>query len=341
MKRHNHLFEQIVDYNNIRLAFLKTIRGNRSSPSVINFCQNTGKNLELLRDMLLSMNISWGNYRSFPIHDPKLRIISTAPIEQRIMHHAIINIIGPILERPLIFHSYACRKEKGTHAAVLYAFEQCKTKPCFLKLDIRKYFDSLDHVTLKNQLRRLIKDTRVITLLDGIIDSYETLPGVGVPIGNLTSQYFSNLYLSGLDHYILEQLHPFAYCRYMDDFIIWSTAKELKTIYESIYQYVTQKLYLYLKQPVFGKTTAGLPFLGFLIKDKGIYLLRKSKRRVTVRLSEITALFCCETITEAKAAERARSVFAAISLARTNNFRRKLCVKGERLRTKSSMVPTV
>jgi hypothetical protein len=265
------------------------------------------------------------------ITDPKLRTISTAPFEQRVMHHAIMNILEPVLERPLICHSYACRKGKGTHAAVLYAFEQCKTEPYFLKLDVRKYFDSIDHAVLKKQLRRLIKDVRVIILLDGIIDSYETMPGRGVPIGNLTSQFFANMYLASLDHYILEKLRPSAYCRYMDDFVVWSKSKkQLQDMFAKINDYARENLNLTLKLPVFGNSVSGLPFLGFLIKEKGIYLMRKSKRRVTGRMSEITALLYQGGITEEKAAERVRSVFAAISLARTNRFRKMLCEKGER-----------
>jgi RNA-directed DNA polymerase len=332
MKRHNRLFEQIVDYNNIRLAFLKALRGNRNGLSAINFCKNIEKNLIIVRDKMNSLNCGWGNYRSFLIKDPKLRVISTAPFEQRIMHHAIMNVIEPVFDRPMICHSYACRKGKGTHAAVQYAFGRCKANPFFLKLDIRKYFDSIDHEALKILIRRFIKDTRVLFLLDGVIDSYETKPDKGVPIGNLTSQFFANLYLAGMDHFILEKLHPSAYCRYMDDFVLWSSSQEeLKTMFTQVNEYVIQNLKLTIKQPVFGKTAAGLPFLGFLIKEKGVYLLQKSKRRFKNRIAEITVSLSSGVITEEKAAERARSVCAAINIARTNNLRKKIFREGERL----------
>jgi len=341
MKRQNNLFEKIIDYNNIRLAFLKAIRGNRTSPAAIMYCQDIDKNLALLREKLLTLEPEWGGYKSFLITDPKLRTISTAPFEQRIMHHAIINILEPIIERPLIIHSYACRKGKGTHAAVLYAFNQCKSNSHFLKLDIRKYFDSIDHDVLKIQLRRIIKDKKVIYLLDGIIDSYETTQGKGVPIGNLTSQFFANMYLSGMDHYILEKLQPFSYCRYMDDFVIWTNSmKQAKEIFVQINEYVNRYLNLSIKPPVFGKSSSGLPFLGFLIKHKGIFLLQKSKRRVKKRVNEISALLFQNKISEEKSAERVTSVFAAILLARTNRFRSKLCKMGERLQVKSLTAPT-
>jgi hypothetical protein len=128
-----------------------------------------------------------------------------------------------------------------------------------------------------------------------------------------------------MDHYILEKLKPSAYCRYMDDFIVWaSSQKQLKEIYIKINDYVNKNLNLTVKPPVFGKTSFGLPFLGFLIKDKGIYLLQKSKRRVKDRMTEISALLYQNDISDNKAAERVRSVFAAISLARTNVFRKKV-----------------
>jgi hypothetical protein len=266
------------------------------------------------------------------ITDPKLRVISTAPVEQRIMHHAIIDPLIPVFERPMICHSYACRRGKGTRAALGYAFGRCKTSPRFLKLDIRKYFDSIDHETLKTQLHRLIKDRPVMALLEGLIDSYETAPGKGVPIGNLTSQYFANLYLSGLDHFVLEQLRPGGYCRYMDDFVLWAPGHgELKTMLAAIEGYVTESLRLNLKAPVFGSPARGLPFLGFLIKEEGIYLMQKSKRRVRKRMAEIDGALCRGLISEEKAAERARSVFAAISPARANRLRKQVCGSGIRL----------
>ena len=328
MKRQNHLFDAIADYSNIRLAFLKAIRGNRKSSAAIDYSRNVDSNLSLLREKLLSLDCGWGGYKTFMITDPKLRTISTAPFEQRIMHHAIMNVLEPVIERQLIHHSYACRKGKGTHAAALYAFSRCKASSCFLKLDIRKYFDSIDHAVLKTQLRRIIKDAKAIFMLDEIIDSYETEPGRGVPIGNLTSQFFANMYLSCLDHHILEKLRPSAYCRYMDDFVVWADSMErVKDMSHKISDYVNDNLNLTIKPAVIGKTSTGLPFLGFLIRDRGIYLMQKSKRRVKDRFNDISASLSRGMIAEGEAAERIQSVVAAIALARTNRLRKKLFIK--------------
>jgi hypothetical protein len=331
MKRANRLFDAIIDYQNIRLAFLKAMRGNRKSPAALYFCKDIDGNLQAIRNALSKALCDWGGYHSFLITDPKQRKISVAPFEQRIMHHAIMNILEPVFDRTLIHHSYACRKGKGTHAAALYAFSRCKHGGWFLKLDIRKYFDSIDHGILKNCIARHIKDIRALSLLNDIIDSYETAPGKGVPIGNLTSQFFANLYLSSLDHYILEKLHPNAYCRYMDDFVLWVSSKETAlNMLKEIDAYVENCLSLHLKNPVCGPVKGGLPFLGFLLKANGIVLTQKSKRRVMEKMNAIKKALARGEITEEKAAERSLSVLAAIKLARTRNLRRMLNNLGDR-----------
>ncbi|MDR2073737.1 MAG: reverse transcriptase/maturase family protein [Spirochaetaceae bacterium] len=201
MKRQNRLFEEIAAYGNIRLAFLKAIRGKRSTAEVLLFCRDVDARLNEIRTRLLSEPVRWGEYRCFTITDPKKRTISAAPLEDRIIHHAIMNILEPLFERQMIYHNYACRKGKGMHSAVAYAFSKCKGTVWFLKLDIRKYFDSVNHEVLKTTLRRILKDKKTLRLLDGVIDSYGKTPGTGIPIGNLTSQFFGNLYLSPLDHF--------------------------------------------------------------------------------------------------------------------------------------------
>ncbi|MEA1910435.1 MAG: reverse transcriptase/maturase family protein [Spirochaetota bacterium] len=314
-----------MSYQNFRLAWLKAIRGKRKKSSVLLFNRDVDSNLEKIKARFQSENPGWGNYRSFTITDPKKRIITAAPFSERIMHHAIMNILEPLFERKFIYHSYACRKGKGTHAAVLQAFHLAKAGGYFLKLDVRKYFDSIDHIVLKSQLSRILKDKKILHQLFLLIDSYHTLPGKGVPIGNLTSQYFANLYLSCLDHYILEQLKPTGYVRYMDDFVLWHADKQvLKTMFASVEVYSKNNLNLELKLPVFGRTVQGLPFLDFLIKKSGIFILRKSKRRMTARVKEIQLDITAGNISEEQAAARANSVNAAVLIARCLSFRGKL-----------------
>lgn len=138
-------FEQIVDYANLRLAWYKSLRGKRKKLATRHFAANLEKNLEIIRSRLFSGDPGWGHYETFTIHDPKLRTIRAVPFDQRIMHHAIMNILDPVFDRHQIFHSYACRKGKGTHAALYQAFHNSKSQPYFIKLDVTKYFDSVSH----------------------------------------------------------------------------------------------------------------------------------------------------------------------------------------------------
>jgi len=325
MKRVGGLLPQIITYENLRLAWLKALRGKRKSNAVLLFSRNVDANIEKIKIRLESDNPDWGNYRSFTITDPKERIISAAPFPERVMHHAIMNVLEPCFERQLIHHTYACRKGKGTHAAVLYAFHKAKGHSWFLKLDVRKYFDSIDHQVLKCQISRLLKDPQLLNHLFLLIDSYHTLPGIGLPIGNLTSQYFANLYLSGLDHFILEQLGPSGYVRYMDDFVLWSDNKaDLVAIFQKVEAFCLQNLKLNLKPAILGQSKDGLPFLGFLIKSQGIYLLQKSKQRMKKGAIAIEYELANGQIDENKAAERSISMTAAVLLARCRSFRAKL-----------------
>jgi RNA-directed DNA polymerase len=152
--------------------------------------------LPALQRQILSGNVQTGNYRYFTIYDPKQRLICEAPFRQRVLHHALMNICHPFFEKVQIFGSYASRQGKGTYAALERAWYFNKRHLWFLKLDFRKYFDSLDHEILKNQLHRLFKDSDLLQIFERIIDSYCVEQNKGVPIGNLTSQYFANHYLA-------------------------------------------------------------------------------------------------------------------------------------------------
>lgn len=310
MKRYNKLFEQIISWQNFRLAFLKASKGKSRSSEVILFTMKLDENLEGLRRGIANQTYSIGEYRQFKIYDPKERIISVAPFKDRVIHHAIINILEPIFEKQFVFHTYACRKGKGTHAAARYVFKKARSNNFFLKLDVKKYFDSIDHIELKRQLTRIIKDKRCLVLLFKIIDSYYFQKNKGLPIGNLTSQFFANLYLSSLDHFILEQLKPACYARYMDDMIILAdSVQELKADFHAIQMYITQKLDLTLKQEIYGKVSKGIPFLGWKITNNSITVLLKTRKRMKKKLKEIQHDFLSGKITEIKAAERNDCVF--------------------------------
>ena len=178
-------------------------------------------------------------YRYFKIFDPKERIISVASFKDRVVHHALINILEPIYERCFIYDSYATRKEKGTHLAINRAQTFLKEDPWFLKTDIDKYFDSINQGILMALLNRKIKDHRLLEVAQAIIEN-GGVNGVGLPIGNLTSQFFANVYLNPFDHFVKQQLGV-KYVRYMDDFVLFSKNKEeLKSHKKAIKDYLAE-----------------------------------------------------------------------------------------------------
>ena len=195
------------------------------------------------------------------------------PFYDRVIQHAIVNIIEPIFEKRFVFHSYACRKDKGAHAASdtlsrwLYNLQVKQGKKIYaIKADIHHYFQSIDHEVLKQEVRRYISDKAVLKLLDHIIDHNGIYPdGVGIPVGNLTSQLFANVYLNILDHYIKHNLHVHYYIRYMDDFIILGEdPAELKELLQKIDAFIEERLHLHLNP----KTTIiaaknGVDFVGY------------------------------------------------------------------------------
>ena len=320
MKRVGKLFEEICCIQNLHEAYYKASKNKRLTAGYIHFRKNAEKNLAFLRQLLLDGKYKHGKYRHFTITDPKQRLISAATFSDRVIHHAIMNVLEPVFERQFIFHTYACRKGKGTHAAARYAFKCAKSSAYFLKLDVKKYFDSIDHAVLKYLLCRIIKDARCLSLLFCVIDSYKVSFGgdaasereKGLPIGNLTSQFFANFYLSLLDHFVLEKLKPKAYVRYMDDIVIFDDSLlRLKQIFKDVEIFCSEKLVLSIKMPVFGKCRNGVPFLGWKLSSKGIRILKKTQRRMKQKLLVIKAEFSAGKISLEKACERAKSLYAS------------------------------
>ena len=206
MKRAGQLLEAIADAGNLRLAFWKAAKGKRAKADCRAFQARLDANLTALRADLLASTARVGDYHYFTIHDPKERTICAASFRERVLHHALMNVCEPVLERAAIFDSYACRRGKGQLAAVRRAAAYAGRYGWFLKMDIRKYFNSVDHDAMRGLLRRKFKDAAVLAVFDQVLASYQTAPGRGLPIGNLTSQHFANFYLGPLDRFVKEGL---------------------------------------------------------------------------------------------------------------------------------------
>lgn len=286
MRRAGHLFERIADPENLRLAFWKARRCKDGKPEVEAFRSQMEAEVMRLSADLLSLTVAVGDYHTFTIHDPKERLICAASFRERVLHHAIINVCEPVFERFLIHDSYACRKGKGLHVCLERAKRHTRRHDWYLKLDVRKYFDSIPHAVLKANLRRRFKDGRLLALFDRLIDSYAVTPGRGIPIGNLTSQHFANDYLAGLDHWIMETLRVPGYIRYMDDMILWhDDRRELAEIGRQIRAFCQERLALELKPPCLNRTAAGVTMLGYRVFPNSVRLAARSRKRFSRNLA--------------------------------------------------------
>jgi retron-type reverse transcriptase len=284
MRRVGWLFDQVVDYAALRAAAHRAARGKRRRPEVAAFLVDEERYLLTLRRELEAGTYQPGAHATFTVHDPKTRLISAPPFRDRVVHHALCHVLEPVLERVAIPDSYACRKGKGSHAAILRAQALAKQHPFALHLDVRRFFDSVDHGVLKTLVRRLIKDARILDLVDRIIDHGPPgrPPGKGLPIGNLTSQHLANLYLSSLDHHVKEVLHARAYVRYMDDLLLLGEKHELWQWREAIEQFLSDRLLLTLKPEAttLAPVTEGITFLGLRLFPGVIRLTPRSRRRL-------------------------------------------------------------
>ena len=233
MRRLGNLWPRVVSFENLLRAFRKARRGKRRKPAVASFELNLERELLRLQRDLESGEYQPGDYRLFTIYERKPRVIAAAPFRDRVVHHAVMNVIEPGLDRTFIHDSYACRKGKGTHAAITRYQTWARHYAYVLRMDVARYFPSIDHMRLKEKLHRRIKDRHMLALLECIIDSSPAIerPWLGyfegddlltplerrggIPIGNLTSQFFANLYLDDVDHFIKERLCVKAYLRYV------------------------------------------------------------------------------------------------------------------------------
>lgn len=286
MKRINNLFEQICSIENIELADERARRNKTNRKNVKIHDKHRKEDNEKIRQMLLTGIYVTSKYKTFKIYEPKERIIFSLPYyPDRIIHHAIMNILEPIWINIFIDNTYSCIKGRGIHKLVKdlkgdLQKDRENTKYC-LKLDITKFYPSIDHDILKEIIRKKIKDKLLLVLLDSIIDSAE-----GVPIGNYLSQFFANLYLAYFDHWVKEVLKVKYYYRYADDIVILcSNKKQLHYWFKQINNYLNIKLKLKIKPnyQVFPTDSRGINFVGYVFRHDYI-LIRKSLKQRMFRL---------------------------------------------------------
>lgn len=329
MRRHGNLFASITAFDTLLLAAHKAQRGKQQRSSVAHFVFHLEPALLALQDELRVGTYRMQPYRSFVIYEPKRRQICAAAFRDRVVHHAICHVLDPLFDASLISDTYACRRGKGTHAAVKRVQALARSFPYVLKCDIRHYFETMDHMLLKTLLRRLLKDQQVLALFDHIIDHPLPggTPGKGVPIGNLTSQYCANLYLGVLDHFVKERLRLRGYVRYMDDFLVLTDNKPLlHTTLATIRAFLRDTLQLDLKDEVvrIAPVTQGVSFVGFRIFPGLLRLDRRKWTRFRHQVRVLEAQYARGMIAEETLAQAVASMIGHVQHADALTARRQV-----------------
>ena len=349
VKRYGDLYPKIVSFENLFTAYRKVAKGKRGQPCVAGFEFELEANLLRLQAELQDHTYRSGAYYSFHIHDPKRRLISAAPFRDRVVHHALCTIIEPLFERTFIGDSYANRKGKGTHAALDRAQHFARRYPYVLQCDIRQFFPSIDLQILRRILARKIADAEALGLIDLILgsgagilsDEYEMayFPGDdlfaslrprGLPIGNLTSQFWANVYMNELDQAVKRNLHCRAYLRYVDDFLLFADSKrQLWDWKDAIRDRLAgMRLTLHEGSSTVTPVTNGIPFLGFRIYPTHRRLKRRNGIAFARRYRKLRRAAACGELTVAEVDCRVRGWIAHVAHGNTYGLRRALLKPG-------------
>jgi len=307
------------------------------------FLLNLEGELVRLREELASGQYQPGAYRTFVVREPKPRIISAAPFRDRVVHHCLTRVLEPIFERRFAHQSFACRKGKGTHRALAVAAEGCRRHPYVLKCDVRKYFASIDHAILKEGLARVVKCPRTLALAARIINGSNAqeeanayFPGDdlftpsrrrrGLPLGNQTSQFFANVYLNRVDQFVLRELRPGLYARYVDDFLLFGNEKralaEMRARLENFL--CAQRLRLHPGKSRVYRTRDGVTFLGWRVFPDRVRLVRSNVVRWRRRMRAMRAACADGKISLPEVSQRVQAWVAHAEHGHTRSLRRQL-----------------
>lgn len=297
-KRYKNLFDKIACFNSLLAAFYEVRKGKQRTKAVLLFEASLEDNLFDLVSDLRAQTYRLGKYYQFKVYEPKERLISTLPIRDRVVQRAIHDVLYPIYNKMFIDDSFACRNNKGTHAGAdrvtqyIRRLEKAGERVYCLKCDIHKYFYCIDREILKGIIKRKIGCNWTLWLLDLVLDS--SPDKIGIPLGNLTSQLFANIYLNELDQYVKHSLKKRFYIRYMDDFLIISNDKsELTETKMQIEAYLQERLRLLLnhKTQIFPVGSRPVDFLGYRIYSTHRLLRNDSKIRFKRKLKKFQRLY--------------------------------------------------
>lgn len=289
-------YDDLISIGNIFQAWIEFQKGKKKRADLQIFERYFEDNLFALQKALQNKTYRHGNYQSFYIQDPKKRHIHKAKVSDRVIHHLLYKYLYDLFDNHFIYDSYSCRLNKGTHKAVnrLVKFTRIisrnYTKPCWaLHCDIKKFFVSVDHKTLIDLLERRIEDKNILWLLAQIINSFSSddREHKGIPLGNLTSQIFANIYLNELDQFVKQDLRLKYYIRYADDFVLLSASKsKLEDYVNTIEKFLKEnlKMELHPKKIIFRRLDWGIDFLGYVVLSYYVLPRTKTKKRLFKKL---------------------------------------------------------
>ena len=347
MKRVDNIFDEMISVDNLHEAMLMASKHKLDHKGVKDFVDNEEEELQSLHDDLVNGTYVMGKYHEFYVFDPKKRLIMALPFRDRVAQWAIYRVINPIFDKRFIDTSYACRKGKGLHAAIsdtrrmAHNMSISNKEVYFLKLDISKYFYRIDHTILEALIRRVIKDERVLDLLSYIINNdsrpfgmemIDSVPtgkriyGVGIPIGNLTSQMFANIYLNALDEYCKHMLSAKRYIRYMDDIIILDRSKKVLHFYrEEITEFLATRLKLVLNRKTeVSNLRKGIGFCGYIIYGEYIKVRHCTLRKMWNKINSLRSQYIKGYITDEYVAQSVASYYGTLVRASAYYVRREV-----------------
>lgn len=332
MKAYKNIYERIISVENLFSAWDVFKSNKRNRTDVQEFEWKLEQNIFALHRDLRTKQYKHGAYSGFWIKDPKPRHIHKAMVRDRVLHHAIFTVLNPIFEPTFIAQSFSCRIGKGTHKGIKALANIARKisgnghkKSFALKCDVRKFFDTIDHTVLLHILGKRIKDPDTMWLLCEIVESFTTeysnlFERKGVPIGNLTSQLFANVYMSELDQFIKHELKVKNYIRYTDDFVIIDTDRQcLERLLVPISSFLKEKLFLELhpKKISIRKSHQGIDFLGYVLLPHHRMLRTKTKQRIFRKLKQRTNEYKRGVISQQTLEQSLQSYLGVLSHANT------------------------
>jgi len=334
MKLTFNIFEKMTSLVHIFDCWDHFKRGKRKRKEIQHFERNLEDHIFQLQHDLISLQYRHNTYNHFYVSDPKLRRISKALVKDRLVHQIVYAVLNPIFDKKFIYHSLSSRLGKGTHVGIKLLRRMIRKvgsngkKPVFaLKMDIKRFFDAINHQILKNLIRKSIKNKNALQIIDAIIDSFKTSDGffgnVGIPLGNATSQIFANIYLHELDDFIKQELRERYYLRYSDDFIILSNDEEhLKFLIGTIQDFLTKRLQLELhpKKIVIRKLSQGIDFVGYILFSNHTLLRARTKQRMKKRLKEAYKTYLQGKMEDADFDQRLQSYLGILSHSNQHNL---------------------